>query len=299
MTELTKIEIDKIQAETAKLNAETKSLAVSGWKKPSAWLPTLAALAAIASAVGQYQYSSIKQEKVAVEAEKKATIARKEEIFLLENNAKLQEENRKLNENNEKLENNTQLLSKSLETQAKDSINDIVTIKQELDNANADLRTITGKVIEDTIEVSGKVKNEILEIEEKIKERNEVVESIVESAKERNTESQNLVEQLNDRFKATRSASMIELTNNHKSDPEAIKSALNKLLPPQVNNLSANGRFNVIYFLRKTDISVWDEKMKEQGKEIIKEIRKREKSKKGVIGPKTKSQLNLLENFLK
>ena len=74
----------RVEAETKKLEAEADSLRKSGWKKPATWLPMLAAIAAFATSIGQFQYSSLEERKAALDARESKIEAREEEKRLRE-----------------------------------------------------------------------------------------------------------------------------------------------------------------------------------------------------------------------
>ena len=87
---MTPEEKSRIEAETKKLRAETQFLKKSGWGKPVTWLPILVAVTAIASSIGQFQYSSLKEREEALGAREKVFDAKKEEKILLERNLELE-----------------------------------------------------------------------------------------------------------------------------------------------------------------------------------------------------------------
>jgi hypothetical protein len=61
-----------------------------------------------------------------------------------------------------------------------------------------------------------------------------------------------------------------------------------------LESLSADGRINALYFLNRTDDSVWTDDLKRQARESISRIRSRARA--GIsIGQQTQQELNALE----
>ncbi len=106
-----------------------------------------------------------------------------------------------------------------------------------------------------------------------------------------------LVAQLISRRKSDRSSAMSELKNNYKANQTIIRLILSQL--SRSEECSANGRFNLILFLRHTKREVWDNGMIELGRSLVNQIKRIDNTSDERVGNKTKAQLQLLEKFLK
>ena len=264
----------RIEAETEKLRAETRSLKKGGWGKPTSWVPMLVAIAAVATSFGQFQYSSIKEREEALDAREKVFQAKHEEKRLLERNSEL--------------EMRSDLLSKEVQS----STSEIRQLQLQIINANEQLILVAKTTNKDATLVA--------KVEKDVKERKELVANIVDSAEIRNLEVQlrNLVWQMNSSVKATRLAAVSELIEGYSSNQIAISSALEMLAMPQLATLSSSGRINVLVFLRNTEASSWNEGLQNRASSSIRTIRKRALEKIAYIGPQTEDALRRLDKFL-
>ena len=264
----------RIEAETEKLRAETRSLKKGGWGKPTSWVPMLVAIAAVATSFGQFQYSSIKEREEALDAREKVFQAKHEEKRLLERNSEL--------------EMRSDLLSKEVQS----STSEIRQLQIQIINANEQLILVA--------KTTNKDASLVAKVEKDVKERKELVANIVDSAEIRNLEVQlrNLVWQINSSVKATRLAAVSELIEGYSSNQIAISSALEMLAMPQLATLSSSGRINVLVFLRNTEASSWNEGLQNRAYSSIRTIRKRALEKIAYIGPQTEDALRRLNKFL-
>ena len=264
----------RIEAETEKLRAETRSLKKGGWGKPTSWVPMLVAIAAVATSFGQFQYSSIKEREEALDAREKVFQAKHEEKRLLERNSEL--------------EMRSDLLSKEVQS----STSEIRQLQIQIINANEQLILVA--------KTTNKDASLVAKVEKDVKERKELVANIVDSAEIRNLEVQlrNLVWQMNSSVKATRLAAVSELIEGYSSNQIAISSALEMLAMPQLATLSSSGRINVLVFLRNTEASSWNEGLQNRASSSIRTIRKRALEKIAYIGPQTEDALRRLNKFL-
>lgn len=264
----------RIEAETEKLRAETRSLKKGGWGKPTSWVPMLVAIAAVATSFGQFQYSSIKEREEALDAREKVFQAKHEEKRLLERNSEL--------------EMRSDLLSKEVQS----STSEIRQLQIQIINANEQLILVA--------KTTNKDASLVAKVEKDVKERKELVANIVDSAEIRNLEVQlrNLVWQMNSSVKATRLAAVSELIEGYSSNQIAISSALEMLAMPQLATLSSSGRINVLVFLRNTEASSWNEGLQNRAYSSIRTIRKRALEKIAYIGPQTEDALRRLNKFL-
>ena len=264
----------RIEAETEKLRAETRSLKKGGWGKPTSWVPMLVAIAAVATSFGQFQYSSIKEREEALDAREKVFQAKHEEKRLLERNSEL--------------EMRSDLLSKEVQS----STSEIRQLQLQIINANEQLILVA--------KTTNKDASLVAKVEKDVKERKELVANIVDSAEIRNLEVQlrNLVWQINSSVKATRLAAVSELIEGYSSNQIAISSALEMLAMPQLATLSSSGRINVLVFLRNTEASSWNEGLQNRASSSIRTIRKRALEKIAYIGPQTEDALRRLNKFL-
>ena len=67
---------------------------------------------------------------------------------------------------------------------------------------------------------------------------------------------------------------------------------------PQLETLSSSGRINVLVYLRNTDPSAWNDKLKNRAKTGIDLIRERAEENKVIVGPQTEDALRKLDSFL-
>jgi adenylylsulfate kinase-like enzyme len=104
----------------------------------------------------------------------------------------------------------------------------------------------------------------------------------------------NLVQQLNDQSADVRKSAGGRLARDYRADPQAIRLVLDTFAEGNLESLSADGRINALYFLNRTDDSVWTDDLKRQARESISRIRSRARA--GIsIGQQTQQELNALE----
>ncbi|SEB01073.1 hypothetical protein SAMN05660964_03144 [Thiothrix caldifontis] len=265
----------RIEAETEKLIAETSSIKKGGWGKPSAWIPMLAAITAIATSIGQFQYSSLKEREDALEAREKVFEAKVEEGRLIEKNNKLEVKSQELIQDIQK------------------STSEILLLKEEITKANEQLLKIAKEKDTDGTLVAS--------VEKEISKRTEQVTNIVTSAESRNLEVQiqNLVWKMNSDVKEKRLAAVAELIEDHKENQIAISSAISLITMPQLETLSSSGRINVFVYLRNTEQSSWNEDLRKRAQDAIHTIKKMTNERKLNIGPQMEGEIHKLEEILK
>jgi hypothetical protein len=271
---MTPEEKERLAAETQKLQAETASLKKGGWGRPSSWIPMMAAVAAVSTSLGQFQMSSINDREASLDAREKAIEAKEEESRLVEKNAKLE------------------LRAQELTQEIAAATSDSIKLNEEIQKANQELLAIAQDA-----DTDGKL---VARVERENTERTEKAATIVASAERRNADAQitNLVWKMNSDQKSVRLAAVAELIEGYESDAKAIAAAIDLLTMPQLESLSSSGRINVLVFLRNTDVSVWNEGLKEGAVSAIGVIRKRSAQGKSYIGPQTDSALAELEKTL-
>lgn len=107
-----------------------------------------------------------------------------------------------------------------------------------------------------------------------------------------------LIEKMNDVAKSERTSAVQQLVTNYKTEPLAVEQAVTMLELPKLDDLSAQGRINVLYFLRHTESSAWNPHSVLRAKSAIDTIQKRDESKVAQIGPKTQKELEELSAYL-
>lgn len=99
-----------------------------------------------------------------------------------------------------------------------------------------------------------------------------------------------LFQSLNAEAKDERLAAGRTLQSKYTSSPAAITEALAVFDPDRINNLSADGRINVLYFLSRTSPRAWTPELERLGREVLARIEEREKA--GVtLGEQTRAEL--------
>ncbi len=265
---------ERLVAEAEKLRAEAASLKKGGWGRPSSWVPMLAAIAAIATSIGQCQVSSINQREAALVAREKVVEAKEEEKQLKERNAKLEQK------------------AKELTGKIAKSTSESLQLEEEIKKANEQLLAFARE--------KDLTKAQIEKVEKEVSDRMAKAESITAAAKRRNAEAtiQNLVWQMNSELKATRLAAVKELIEVYKSNDIAISSAIELITMPQLDSLSSSGRINVLVFLRNTEPSSWNKDLKLRAESALDEIRERAEKGRAYIGPQTEEAITKLDAFL-
>lgn len=271
---MTPEEKERVIAETQKLKAEAESLKKGWWGRPSSWIPMLAAIAAIATSIGQFQLSSISQREAAVTARENVLEAKEEEKLLREKNEELEQKARAL----------TEQISKAT--------NESLQLEEEIKKANDQLLAFARK--------EGENKSLAEAVEKEVSQRAEKTESIVASAKRRNAQAQieSLVWQMNSNVKQVRLDTVEELIGSHRSNEAAISGAIDLITMPRLESLSASGRINALVFLRNTDPAVWNAGLKERAQTALRDIRERAEQGKVYIGPQTEEAMQRLETML-
>ena len=102
-----------------------------------------------------------------------------------------------------------------------------------------------------------------------------------------------LVRQLNDPAEQVRKAAGGQLARDYRSSPQAVGLVLDTLSERSLPSLSASGLINALYFLNRSDLTVWTDEHKKRAREAIGRIRA-----SGGKGPQTAEQLNSLERKL-
>ena len=129
------LEQEKLRAEIERIKAEAKNLRRSAFRKPSTWMPLLVGAAGIITAIGQWQVSSIKAERKALETEKSIRAMDQELESKKQQLAKLLEEAGKATQ--EKVE------AEVLKAQLLEDISALEKTSDALRSANERLRQVT------------------------------------------------------------------------------------------------------------------------------------------------------------
>lgn len=87
-----------------------------------------------------------------------------------------------------------------------------------------------------------------------------------------NTELSSLISKVDTSNAAARISAVGELEKKYASSPEAITQILNFYSTENISTLSPDGIINGLYFLNRTDPSVWSQQQVQQGQVIIKRI---------------------------
>jgi hypothetical protein len=102
-----------------------------------------------------------------------------------------------------------------------------------------------------------------------------------------------LVRQLNDPAVDVRKAAGERLSREFRANPLAIGMVLDSLQPGKIDDLSAEGRINVLYFLNRSDLNAWTPEQKRTARDTVTRIRARGAS--GIaIGAQTRRELDML-----
>lgn len=107
-----------------------------------------------------------------------------------------------------------------------------------------------------------------------------------------------LASQINSDDKDQRLQALQTLKDTHAGSPEAIAAVLALLGPDSLDKLSAEGRFNALWFLARTRPAGWTPGLVQTGRETV--ARLRERTRLGVaIGAQTGAELATLEQLLR
>lgn len=107
-----------------------------------------------------------------------------------------------------------------------------------------------------------------------------------------------LAEQISGGDKDRRLQALQQLKDHYARSPEAIAAVLALLAPDRIDQLSAEGRFNALWFLARTEPASWTPGLVQTGRDTTRRLRARESA--GVaIGQQTSSELAALERMLK
>ncbi|MEO3407166.1 hypothetical protein AAFN85_24830 [Mucilaginibacter sp. CAU 1740] len=87
-----------------------------------------------------------------------------------------------------------------------------------------------------------------------------------------NTELASLISKVDTSNSAARISAVGELEKKYASSPEAITQILNFYSTENISTLSQDGIINGLYFLSRTDPTVWSQQQIQQGRDIIKRI---------------------------
>ena len=83
-----------------------------------------------------------------------------------------------------------------------------------------------------------------------------------------------LVKQLNDPVDTVRKTAGGRLARDHRANAEAIAMVLSTMSAENLGSLTSNGRINALYFLTRSELSVWTDKHRKLALEAIERIRK-------------------------
>lgn len=107
-----------------------------------------------------------------------------------------------------------------------------------------------------------------------------------------------LVIALDSKLYRERYAALEALELRHAADPVAIQAALASLSDGQIDRLSANGRYNVIYFLDRVSWTRVDSSLVEATRKTIQGIEDRDREGIAEIGPKTQALIDSVKRQL-
>jgi hypothetical protein len=103
-----------------------------------------------------------------------------------------------------------------------------------------------------------------------------------------------LFQSLNAEAKDERLAAGQTLQSKYTSSPVAITEALAMFGPDRINDLSAAGRINVLYFLSRTSPRAWTPELERLGREVVARIEKAGSK----LGDQTRAELKRFVTFL-
>lgn len=195
---------------------------------------------------------------------------------------KLDKELAKKNAAAEREEENVVVLERKVEVAIAKKSEDLETLKEQLQAAQENLRSIDRTIIE------------------KSAERDAIIQNSKLSTREEKSEEEIplLVSGMNSEERSARLLSVKRLIDKYRANPIAIDLALDYLRSPLIEKLSAPGRINVLVFLRNTSTSVWTDEFVNRGKKAVQLIKQREAEGVAQIGPQTKEALDKFEEFL-
>ncbi|MDH4053572.1 MAG: hypothetical protein OEU93_18545, partial [Rubrivivax sp.] len=101
-----------------------------------------------------------------------------------------------------------------------------------------------------------------------------------------------LAQSLNAVSKDERLAAGQTLQSRYTGSPQAIEAVLGLLDAGRIGSLSAEARFNALYFLSRTDPAVWTPALVQRGRAAVARIEERDKSGAAALGPQTRAELN-------
>lgn len=107
-----------------------------------------------------------------------------------------------------------------------------------------------------------------------------------------------LVSGMNDSIKGNRLSSVKTLIDEYKDNTVAITEAIKMLEPNNIGRLSANGRINVLVFLRNTGADGWNEELVKRARSLVLEMQERSAEGITLIGPQTQEELKMLRMHL-
>lgn len=104
-----------------------------------------------------------------------------------------------------------------------------------------------------------------------------------------------LVASLDSPIRTERYKSLEKLEVEHNADPSAVKAAVLALSEENVERLSANGRYNILYFLDRVKWTDMPPSLKTEATSVLNEVTRRSREGIAEVGPKT---MDLLKRAL-
>jgi hypothetical protein len=95
-----------------------------------------------------------------------------------------------------------------------------------------------------------------------------------------------------------RTQSLKTLLENHLSNKEAVRAAIDGLSGEKLNLISLNGRYNILYFLERVDWGNIDQALKTDVERMVDNILGRHEQGIAVAGEKTQSQISKIRNLI-
>lgn len=267
-------QIEHLRAEAEKFRAEAESLRQNGWRKPSSWVPSLAALVAISTSLTQCQLSSISDREQAVEAREQAFEARLTQEGLVKRNVALQRD------------------AQALTAEAIELEKSIVDMKSR--------HKLWSERLIETVSKYNLSAEQLADIESQIDQQAENLQSLAEKAvvSIETDGFRGLLEGLDHSEKRVRIRSTQALISDFGEDPAAIAAALDRFSSDRIGELSPSGRINVMVYLSNSDRYAWTSELLQRGNDAITLIRKRHEQGIAAIGDQTRSALADLERFI-
>jgi hypothetical protein len=297
------LEQRKKEAEIRKLETETAALK-HPFAKPANWIPLFVAAGGILTAIAQWQISDIRQEKAALEAERRLFEAEK---ALATTKQELTEQERLLADARSALE-----LSQTSQAEAEEAKQRLIA---EQSQAQAALSVIETKIqrrsqllaqldtqssIQPELDAAAtEIARETKQLDQQIAEGISELRSQYQLSGELSEEEvQELIRRINAEERAARLSAMRVLTDDYRSSSFVIAAVLDLFDPESIEQLSASGRINALYFLRTSNPDSWSPPLKAQALSSLAQMEDRHKQGIARIGPQTRDHIDRFERFL-